>query len=489
MRCFTASLGTETNTFSPMLTSKQDFLDEFYAPAGQHPDRPTLFAGPLWAARKRIATKGWTVIEGTCAFAQPAGITTRAAYEDLRDEILGQLKAALPVDMVLMGLHGAMVADGYDDCEGDLLARIRDIVGPKVAIGAELDPHCHLTKQRLAATDVIICFKEFPHIDFVERGEELADVIEAVAAGRVKPVASVFDCRMINLYPTTRQPMRGLVDRIKAMEGKDGILTISIAHGFPYADVPEIGTRVVVYTDDGKPFGDALAEKIGRELWDLRDEAYPPVLSIDDALDRAVARNQGLVVITDPSDNAGGGAPGDSTFVLRRMLERRIEGGAFGPIWDPVAVRMCFNAGEGTRFQLRFGGKMGLGSGDPIDAMVTVTKLVRDATQTFGDALAPLGDAAAIEVEGIAVVLTTNRQQAFGTDLFTNLGIDLARRRVCAVKSTNHFYASYSRMAEEVLYTGAPGSLTLDFASIPYTRIQRPIWPLDQNPWNQDRPS
>ena len=482
MRCFTASFGAETNTFSPMLTSRDGYRERLHVGPGEHPEQPTLYAAPLWVARQRKKTHGWDVVEGSCFAANPAGNTVKADYEAMRDTILDELRAALPVDFVLLGLHGAQVADGYDDCEGDLLARIREIVGPKVPIGAELDPHCHMTAKRLAAADIIVCFKEFPHIDFVERGEELTTLISAMARGEVKPVASVFDCRMINLYPTTRQPMRGFVDRIQAMEGRDGVLSISIAHGFPYADVPEIGTRVLVYTDDRKAFGDELAERLGREMIGFRDEAYPSVLPIDEALDRAVARNQGLVVITDPSDNAGGGAPGDSTFVLRRMLERKIGEAAFGPIWDPIAVRMCFNAGEGTRFRLRFGGKMGPGSGDPIDAEVTVTKLVRDATQTFGDALAAVGDAAAITVDGIAVVLITQRQQAFGTDLFTNLGIDLAARRICAVKSTNHFYASYSRMAEEVLYTSAPGTLTLDFKSIPYTRVQRPIWPLDENP-------
>ena len=402
MKCFTASFGTETNTFSPMLTSRQSFIEDFYAPPGQHPDRPTLCTGPLWAARRRIASKGWTVVEGSCSFAQPAGILVRKDYETMRDEILEQLKAALPVDIVLMGLHGAMVADGYDDCEGDILARIRDIVGPGVPVGVELDPHCHLTRKRLAAADVVICFKEFPHTDFVARGEELADIVEAMALGRVKPVQSVFDCRMVNSFPTSREPMRSFVDRLMAMEGKDGILSISVAHGFPYADVPEMGTKVLVVTDDRKEFGDRLAERLGRELWDLRHEVRPPFLSIDEALDRASARNDGLVVLADPSDNAGGGAPSDSTFVLRRMIERGITDAAIGGFWDPVAVRMCFNAGEGTRFQLRFGGKMGLGSGDPIDAMVTVTKLVRDATQTFGDALAPLGDAGRHRADGPA---------------------------------------------------------------------------------------
>ena len=150
MKCFTASLGTETNTFSPMPTSLASFKEGFYARPGEHPDRPTNCTSPLWAARKRAQTRGWTVVEGSCSFAQPAGTTVRRAYEELRDEILEQLRAALPVDIVLMGLHGAMVADGYDDCEGDLLARIRAIVGPDVPIGCELD-HEDAPGARLAA--------------------------------------------------------------------------------------------------------------------------------------------------------------------------------------------------------------------------------------------------------------------------------------------------------------------------------------------------
>ena len=483
MKVFTASLGTETNTFSPMMTSKQSFLEGFYAGPGQHPDRVTACTAPLWAARKRAKTKGWQVVEGSCSFAQPAGLTVRKVYEELRDEILDQLKAAMPVDIVLMGLHGAMVADGYDDCEGDILARIRATVGPDVPIGCELDPHCHLTDKRLKAADVIICYKEFPHTDFVERGEELADIIEAMWLKKVKPVSSVFDCRMINSFPTSRQPMRGFVDRIMAMEGKDGILSISIAHCFPYADVPDVGTKVLVVTDNQPEKGAKLAEQLGRELWDMRNDVRPPFLTIDEALDKASARNDGTVVIADPSDNAGGGAPSDSTYILRRMIERRMTQAAIGPIWDPIAVRMCFDAGEGARFALRFGGKMGPTSGDPIDALVTVTKLVHDGTQTFGHALCQLGDAAAIDVDGIAVVLITNRQQAKGTDLFTNLGIELAERRTVVVKSTNHFYASFGPIAAEVLYTDAPGALPRDFTKLPYTRIQRPKWPLDPNPW------
>jgi len=166
--------------------------------------------------------------------------------------------------------------------------------------------------------------------------------------------------------------------------------------------------------------------------------------------------------------------------ILRRLIERGVQGAAVGPVWDPIAVRLCFMAGEGGTLNLRFGGKTAPTSGQPIDAAVTVTKLVRDAQQTFGDAKVPLGDSAAIELGGIRVVLITKRTQAMGTDLFTGLGIDLARQRMVVVKSTNHFFAAFSPVASQVLYCDSGGPIPRDHRQVPYTRLQRPIWPLDE---------
>lgn len=482
MRVFTAGLATEINTFSPIPTDIESFRETFYAPPGTHPDEPQLFSGPLTALRRR-RSNGLTVIEGSYSFAEPAGMTSRAAYETLRDEILTQLKAALPVDAVILGLHGAMVAHGYDDCEGDLLARVRAMVGPKVIVGAELDPHCHMTAAKTGNADVLVCFKEFPHTDFLERGEELVALCLAAARGEIRPRMSVFDCRMIATFPTTREPMRGFVDKIKSLEGKDGVLSISVAHGFPYADVPDVGARIVVVTDDRPEAGAKLAESLGRELFALRGKTAPPYLEVDDAITKALASNQAKpVVCADPADNAGGGAPSDSTTFLRRLIERGLEGVAVGPIWDPIAVRFCFGAGEGARIRLRFGGKTAPSSGDPIDGEVEVIKTIRNATQTFGAAQVSIGDAASIRLGGVEVVLISRRTQGFGPDLFTNLGIDLATKRIVVVKSTNHFHAGFAPIASEVLYvdTGAP--IPRDMRKIPYTRIRRPIWPLDENP-------
>ena len=170
MRVFTGGIATETNTFAPMPTGMATFRDRGYWPAGTHPDQMFYFAGPLWAARLRGKPKGWDMVEGLVAGAQPSGTTTRACYEALRAELLDDLKKALPVDMVVLGLHGAMVAEGYDDCEGDLLQKVREIVGPGVVVGAELDPHCHLTTEMVDSADLLIAYKEYPHTDVLERG-------------------------------------------------------------------------------------------------------------------------------------------------------------------------------------------------------------------------------------------------------------------------------------------------------------------------------
>ncbi len=481
MRIFAASIGTETNTFAPIPTALESFHESFYAKPGEHPDDPKLCTAPLWVARRRAKAEGWTLIEGSCSFAEPAGLVSRDAHEKLRDEVLGQLKAALPVDGVLLGLHGAMVADGYDDCEGDLIERVRGIVGPKVPIGVELDPHCHMTEKRVRNANIIICFKEFPHTDFVARGEEVVELTLQAVRGTIKPAMSLYDCRMIGSFPTTIQPMRGFVDKISALEGKNGVLSISIAHCFPYADVPELGARILVVTDNRKDYGDKLAAELGQEFFAMRGKTQPPFHDPDGAIDLAVKDNRGPVIVADPSDNPGGGAPGDSTVILRRLIERKIDRAALGPIWDPVAVRFCFMAGVGGSLRLRFGGKTAPTSGLPIDAEVKVTKLVREATQTFGDAKVPLGDCAAIDLGGIEVVLITKRTQALGTDLFTGLGIDIAKRRIVVVKSTNHFHAAFSPGASQVLYCDSGGPIPRDHTQVPYTRILRPIWPLDQN--------
>jgi len=480
MRLFAATLATETNTFSPLPTSIEGYKEGVWLRPGEHPDdAPRMCTATLFVARQRAAKENFTLIEGSCFAASPAGTTNRADYETMRDEILEQLKQALPLDGVLLGLHGAMVAHGYDDVEGDITERARQIVGPNTIIGVELDPHCHLTLKRLRNADITILYKEFPHTDVVDRAEDLLTLVLRTIRKEIKPTQALYDARQIGSYPTTLPLMRAFVDRMSAMEGKNGILSISIGHCFPYADVPEMGGRILVITDNNKPLADHLATEIGEEFVSMRGRTAPDYLETDQAITTGLASNAFPVVMADPADNAGGGAPSDNTTILKRLIERNVQDACLGPIWDPIAVRLCFDAGLGATFNLRFGGKIGPTSNTPVDAEVTVIGLARDCYQSFGPAQAELGDCAAIRIGGVEVVLETKRNQALGLELFRNVGIEPTEKKLVVVKSTNHFMAAYGPIAKKVLYIDADGPIPRDYRKIPYTRINRPIWPLD----------
>ena len=480
MRLFSATIATETNTFSPLPTSLAAYRESVFLRPGEHPaETPLMCTAPLWVARRRAAAEGFTLIEGSCFAASPAGTTNRADYEFMRDEILAQVKAALPLDGVLLGLHGAMVAHGYDDVEGDVIERVRALVGPDCIIGVELDPHCHLTLKRVRLADIVVLYKEFPHTDVVERAEDLLTLVLRTLRKEIRPVMSLFDCRQIGSYPTTLPLMRAFVDKTAAMEGKNGVLSVSIGHCFPYADVPELGGRILVITDGDKAKADRLATEIGQEFISMRGRTAPDYVSVRDGISAAVAFNASPVVMADPADNAGGGAPTDNTTILREMIARDVQDAALGPIWDPIAVRLCFDAGLGAQFPLRFGGKTGPASGAPVDAVVTVSALRRDCWQSFGPTQVPLGDCAAVKIGGVRVVLISNRTQALGLELFRNLGIEPTERKLVVVKSTNHFMAAFGPIARKVIYVDSDGPLSRDYARIPYTKVQRPIWPLD----------
>jgi microcystin degradation protein MlrC len=482
MRIFAATIATESNMFSPMPTSLAGYRECVFFRPGEHPeDAPRMCTATLWVARRRAKAEGFTLVEGSCFAASPAGTTVRKDYEFMRDEVLAQVQQALPLDGVLLGLHGAMVADGYDDVEGDVIERVRALVGPKCVIGVELDLHCHLTVKRVRLSDITVLYKEFPHTDVADRAEELLTLVLRTVRGEVKPVMSLYDCRQIGSYPTTLPLMRAFVDKIKAMEGKDGVLSVSVNHCFPYADVPELSGRILVVMDKDKAQGDALATRIGEEFISMRGKTAPHYHDVDGGISAALAVDGMPVVMADPADNAGGGAPSDNTTILRRLIERKVENAALGPIWDPIAVRLCFDAGLDGEFALRFGGKIGPTSGQPVDARVRVVGLARNAAQSFGPTQVPLGDCAAVRVGGIEVVLITNRTQALGLELFRNVGIEPTKKKLVVVKSTNHFMGNFGPIAKQVLYVESDGPLSRDYRKIPYTKVQRPIWPLDED--------
>lgn len=479
MKLFTALLSTETNTFSPFLTGMQNFEQNYKVRNGEHGDPPESEAVVPVRWRDMGRARGWTVVESLTTFAMPAGITLRSVYEELRDEILADLEKAMPVDAVLLLMHGAMVAEGYDDCEGDTVQRMRAIVGPDVPIGIELDLHCHLSQTLVDNADAVVTYKEYPHIDPPERAEELFQIIADAVEGKSKPVTSLYDCKMIGVYHTTTEPVKSFVAQMQALEGKDDVLSVSLGHGFPWGDVADLGTRMLVVTNNQPEKGAALAKELGDQFYAMRDRVQPAYRQLEEALDEALAFPGQPVVLADVADNAGGGAPNDSTFLLRAMLESGIGNAAIGCIWDPIAVAVAMEVGEGVELDLRIGGKMGPMSGDPVDIRVKVGKIARGATQMFAEGPTPLGDAVALHgPNGIDIVAISHRTQTFSPEVFTNVGIDPTQKKILVVKSMQHFYAGFEPIAAKVIYTIAPGALVPDFKQLPYKHANMSIWPL-----------
>ncbi|HEY1075303.1 MAG TPA: M81 family metallopeptidase [Fontimonas sp.] len=485
MRLFVAMLATETNTSGVVPTGRIDFEMQgvHHGDAGiKDPNGVGVFHAEL---RRLAAADGHTLIESLSAFAQPSGPTLRAVYETYRQNILDDLRAALPVDAVQLTLHGAMVAHGYDDCEGDLIEAVRGIVGPRVPIGVELDLHCHTTERMQAHADVIIAFKEYPHTDSIDRLRELYALLVQQAAGRIRPTTAMVDCRMVGLWHTTREPMVSFVKRMQDLEGKDGVLSVSLGHGFPWGDVAECGAKLWVVTDNDPHKAEALAQQLAREFRDLRMQTYDPPLTIAAALQRASAPTTRPFVLADIGDNAGGGAMSDSTFMLRAMLDAGIGNAVIGSFWDLGAVALCQSAGVDGRLSLRIGGKCGPLSGDPVDIDVTVRAILENHSQPGLGADRPLGTAVWVRTDGgIDIMLNTVRSQIFSRECFEALGITLGDKQMIVVKSSQHFHTAFAPIAQEVLYVGTPGSTSQAFSELTFSKRDNHFWPRVENPWD-----
>lgn len=478
---FIASLVQETNTFVPLPTGLADFESRLFGRDGVEAMPDLSQTGPLKIWRHGALERGWRVSEGLHAYAEPGGTLTRHGFETMRDMILADLERAGPVDIVLLKLHGAMVATGYDDCEGDLLARVRAAVGPRALIGVEIDLHCHLTDVMVQSTDAIVIFKEYPHTDYNDRAHDLFSIIVRTHEGTIKPVMATYDCPVLGLFPTTRSgAMRDFVESMMAHEGKDGILSLSLAHGFPWADLPITGGRMLAVADGDPALAAAVAREFGRKFMAIKAEAALSFVGLDAALDRAEAATSFPVLLADTSDQTGGGAPGDSTYMLEAILARGLRDVCYAPLWDPLAVHFCFQAGEGARFNLRLGGKASNLSGRTLDLDVVVKALIPDSHQsTSHGEQKPVGGAAIVSTQGIDIILTRIRNSISSPSFYLNMGIDPASYKFIGIKSLYRYYDLFKPICADMIMVATPGACNPDWPNLPYRRLTRPIWPLD----------
>lgn len=481
-RVFAAAFGVEVNAFSPLATGRHDFATLCYHPAGTLGADVPLIAAPIAPLRTLASAGEITLVEGMVAGAQPGGLLTRATYEALAGELLGDLAQAGPVDLVVLGLHGAMSAQGLPDCDGDLITRVRAIVGAGSTIAVLFDSHGTLSQEMLDGTDLLICYKEYPHTDIAECAEKLVRLAMAKVRGEITLRLAVHDCRMISVYHTMHGPMQALIADCRAREERGEALDIAIVHGFIWADTPDTTAKVIVTTNDDAPAAARTAAEVGAALRALAGTTHAPLVAMETAVTRAVEhRGAKPLVLADTADNPGGGAPSDSTWLLRALGKAGVGNLAAGIIWDPVATDLALAAGPGARIDLRIGGKACALSGEPLDVTATVLATSDKASVPFAGSEWPMGKAAGLHIPALDwyLVVSSQRTQCFAPEAFARLGIDPAARRVILVKSSQHFYAAFQPLAGEIMIVDAPGVLDHDPRRLPYRHITRPLWPLD----------
>ncbi|TQV66979.1 M81 family metallopeptidase [Exilibacterium tricleocarpae] len=489
MKIFAAALVQETNTFSPLSTTLDDFtlVREVDIVEGNSSfDDIEPFSRWL----QRACEQGCELLFGGCFFAQPSGPVALPVYEGLRNELLAELVAAGEVDIVLLYLHGAMVAYGIDDCEGDFIQRVRTCVGEDTVIAVEIDLHAHLTDRMLAYSDLIISFKEYPHIDIAERGAELFDHAISAANRRIKPAMAVFDCKMMGMYPTSAPVMKQFVDSLTEAENRDNVLSVSFVHGFPFGDVEQAGAKMLVVTNDDPAAAKALADKLGKTAYAHRYDIGFKSLRMQDALNLALTASKaaasGPVVVADQSDNVGAGAPGDATYALEWLLNKGGTNAALGIFYDPDVVAQALLAGPGQTISVNLGGKMGSFSGNTLELVAAVSGIKRNYNHLWpqrGSAAVkyPAGDVIALRYKSIDIIVSSKRVQCFAPGIFADLGVDVTDKDVLIVKSTQHFQGAFSAIASRIIYMAAPGAVSPDILAIPYKKMPTQ----DKFPWNE----
>lgn len=473
MKLFSAALVTESSDLTPILTTENQWVITRYGdPSQQH---VSFSRAILSKFREMARSRDWTIIESICATSVPGGRTKTDVYESLRKNILNDLKEAMPVDGVLLSLHGAMMAQGYDDCEGDLLSHIRALIGPNVPIGIELDPHCHISDLMMKSSTAIILFKTMLHTDYIDRAEELFHIIAGAVEGNLKPTMALFDCRMMNCtgFDETVNPMKSFLQKIVSAEEQHGVLSISPVHCFPLADIPQMGSKMLVITNNDSDLAEEVANKFGMEFSMIGQQLSPEPMNI--TLDRAVrhaAVSRKVFQLIELSDLSGCGFPTDGTDVLRTMLCRGMTDVAVGFIWDPIAVSICLELGQGSEVLLRIGGKTMHLSGMPLDMRVVIERVYRQASIVGIWDTPHCCDVAVVSAGSTQLLLTSSRIFGNGQADFRQFGVEPDDKQYVLSKTGGSL--------DNGAFIFGPA---FDYRNWSFTNITRPKWPWDIDPF------
>ncbi len=492
-RVLSAEFAHETNTFSKIPTAfasfqAQDLFLDGPAAIAARGDSNTELAGFCDAARLH----GWELVHVLSAIAQPAGRVTRDAFDRLTDPIVAaarQQRAQL--HGIALGLHGAMVTDFCDDGEGELLARLRAVVGPDLPIAVTLDLHANVTQAMCRHANIMVSYQTYPHVDMRRTGAQAGDILHRTMAGEIRPVVLRAHLPMldeVNGGRTDVGPMRERLQRARAYEQQADVFAVSINAGFARADIAEIGPSVIVVAQGYREPHRRFAAELADDIWLRRHDLINHFLDVDEAAQicRDHDHSQRPIVVADYSDNPGGGGYGDATKLLAALLKVGVTDACFGPIVDPETVQQLQRAAIGETVSVRLGGKTDdrLGGG-PLDVQATL--LLRSDGRYFADG--PMtggldktwGPTVVLRVGGIDILVTTLAAQMLDLAQFRTFGIDPATRKVVGIKSMQHFRAAFEPIASKVIVCDSGALCSPHYASNPYHKVPRPLFPLDQD--------
>ncbi len=492
IRIVTGGIAQETNTFQWEPTTLADFGkgsseivrgQEILALAGTG----TIYGGIVTEA----ARLGVELIPTTYGAAVPGGRVARAAFDALQGEILDGIRAALPVDGVLLGLHGAMALEDADDGEGPLIAAVRAIVGPGVPIMAPLDLHTNLSDAMMAGADAFVGYKAYPHTDTPETGAQALRMLAATIRGEIAPTMAYARLPLIapnqSMVTTWQSPLKEAIDRARAMEEEPGVVAATVLGGFPFADVPFAGVATIVVTDADPALARRYADELAAMCWERRERfAIHPTLPAA-AIAEALAGVPGSVyVLADIADSGASGTAGDGTVILAALLAAGARSAAVAQIMDPAAVAACITAGVGSTVTLNVGGKHDRLHGEPVE-VTGVVRLIHAGGFVQAGPMgrgrpASRGRTVVLELGGpggIELQLTDLRGHPNDLNYFRAFGIEPTERRILVLKSAAHFRAAFEPIATKVIEVEAPGISSPDLHGFPYQRLRRPIFPLD----------
>jgi microcystin degradation protein MlrC len=474
----------ETNTFAPTKASYDDFVHGGGWPAmAQGADVLKVMRNinvGLAGFVEQAEANGWELVPTISCAASPSAHVTRDAFERVAKVMIDGIRAAGPLDAVYLDLHGAMVTEHLDDGEGEILARVRGVIGKELPLVVSLDLHANVTPQMVEHADALIAYRTYPHVDMADTGRAAAHHL-ALLLRTKRRLAKAFR-QLPFLIPiswqcTGDQPCKSIYRKLASLQS-DAVPTLSFAPGFPAADFADCGPSVFAYgrtQADAGAAADEMVEFIVSHESDFDGRIFTPDEGVRHAMELARHAHK-PIVIADTQDNPGAGGDSDTTGMLRALVRNNATRAAIGVIYDPQSARAAHAAGVGATVTLALGGRSGIPGDAPYKESFIVENLSDGqfvaAGPYYGGRDMDMGPSAALRIGDVRVVVSSHRAQLADQAMYRHVGIEPSEQSILVNKSSVHFRADFEPIAEKLIVCAAPGAMPADTAALPWTRLR-----------------